>query len=665
MYQHDAITLQGTCMSLETQETSDLSIGCKHILNTCAEGIIVAGTTGRITFVNQCFLRMADSSHEGIIGGRLFDIIPRPAADDIVDFECAGAGEDYIELLKKKFHDSSLPSLQYQCLLQRRSGEPVRASVTVLLLRDDADVPGGICACVRDSRLKEIDDQEFSKSGDFLDNIFKTMGDGMYVTTADGYLQRVNRKLVEMTGYSEEELLGLHIAQLSAHTYGFDTMPSIIQRLFESGSIKDYESQWRRKDGAVFFTEVNISLLHDALGIVTGSVGTVRDSSQRKRAESELMCAKEALEAANRQLERTLVDTRMLARRADDASQAKSEFLANMSHEIRTPMNAVIGMTGLLLDTELTQLQREYVETVLTSADALLAIINDILDFSKIESGKLDLEVLDFDLYAMIDDVMDLLTYSAKGKGLKLSRFVNPRVPSLLRGDPGRIRQILINLLGNAVKFTSSGDVVLRVKVKEKSAKKATLFFSITDTGIGIPEQQRSRLFESFSQVDGTTARRFGGTGLGLSIAKRLVELMGGEIGVDSAEGQGSTFWFTVVLEKQPGERKTTAAPVEDIRGRRVLVVCENPVDRLVLRDQLMSWGCSCSESVRGSDALAALKKAVQDSVPFDIAIIDSELPDMDGYLLGEIIKNTSLVHDTLLVLLSSLGMRGRQHIPA
>ncbi len=544
-------------------------------------------------------------------------------------------------------------------VMNRRSGEVVRASISLGVLSDDAGAPSGICACVRDIGSKETADQEFLKSDDFLENIFKTMGDGMYVTDAAGYVHRVNRKLAEMTGYGEEELPGLHISQLSSQTCGFDTMPSGIQRLFDAGSIKNYESQWRRKDGSVFFTEVNSSLLHDAHGIVTGSVGTVRDSTKRKQVESELICAKEALEAANRQLERTLVDTRMLARRADDANQAKSEFLANMSHEIRTPMNAVIGMTGLLLDTQLTEQQREYLDTVRTSADALLAIINDILDFSKIESGKLDLEVLDFDLHAMIDDVMELFTFSAQGKGLKLSRFVNPRVPSLLRGDPGRIRQILVNLLGNAVKFTSSGDVVLRVKVQEKSAKKATLCFSISDTGIGIPEQQRSRLFQSFSQVDGTMARRFGGTGLGLSIAKRLVELMGGEIGVDSVEGQGSTFWFTVVLEKQPAERKTTAAPVDDIRGRRVLVVCENPIDRLVLRDQLMSWGCSCSESLRGSDALAALKKAVQDTAPFDIAIIDSELPDMEGHLLGEIIKNNALVHDTLLVLLSSRGMRG------
>jgi two-component system, sensor histidine kinase and response regulator len=645
-------------MSLRTSAASDLSIECKNILNACDEGIILAGANGRINFVNQCFLRIAGASHDETIGMELFNIISHPALD-ILDFAWADTGEDFINKLHKKLHDSGVTALQYVCGIKQPSGEDIRTSATLTIVRDDAATPRGLCACVRAGHSTETADQVFPTSNDFLENIFTTMGDGMYVTTADGYLHRVNRKLIEMTGYSEQELLGLHIAQLSAHKHGFDTMPLIIQRLFDSGSIKDYESQWRRKDGTVFFTEVNISLLHDAQGRVTGSVGTVRDSTQRKRVESELICAKEALEAANRQLERTLIDTRLLATRAEEANQVKSEFLANMSHEIRTPMNAVIGMTGLLLDTELTHLQREYLDTVLSSADALLAIINDILDFSKIESGKLDLEILDFDLYAMIDDVMELFAFNAKGKGIKLSRFINPRVPSLLRGDPGRIRQILINLLGNAVKFTSNGDVVLRVKIKEKSAKKVTLYFTVSDTGIGIPEQKRSRLFESFIQVDGSMSRRFGGTGLGLSIAKRLVELMGGGIGVDSVEGQGATFWFTAVLEKQPAEKKTAAPPVDDIRGRRVLVVCENPVDRHVLRDQLKSWGCSASESLRGSDALAALKEAVRDSAPFDIAIIDSVLPDMEGYLLGEIIKNTPLVHDTLLVLLSSCGMRG------
>ena len=638
-------------MALEFFSSSDVSTGCKQILNACEEGILMASAKGLITFSNEAFLRITCCLEKEIIGRHLFELLaPRDhAAADISD-DATGV---------YTHNNSDLHDQNYFCFYRRHIGPAIHVSVHVKLLYNESKICSGILAVVHPVGSTAITDHELTKSEDFLENIFKTMDDGLYVTNVDGYVQRVNRKLVDMTGYSEQELMGRHIAELSAREHSFATIPSIIQNLFIKGSIKDYESQWRRRDGTAFHTEVNISLLHDGQGTVTGSVGTVRDCTDRKRVESELVCAKEALEAANRQLQETLIDTRGLASRAEDASQAKSEFLANMSHEIRTPMNAVIGMTGLLMDTELTRQQHEYLETVRSSANALLAIINDILDFSKIESGKLDLEVLAFDLHSMVDDIMELFSFRAQAKDLRLSRFVNPRVPPLLRGDPGRIRQILVNLLGNAVKFTSSGEVVLRVKVKEKSAKKVTLHFSISDTGIGIPEEKQSCLFQSFSQVDGSMARRFGGAGLGLAISKRLVELMCGEIGVESVEGQGATFWFTVVLEKQPVERKTAAAPVDDIRGRRVLVVCENPTDRLVLRDQLLSWGCSCSESVRGSDALAVLKKAAHDTVPFDIAIISSDLPDMEGHLLGEIIKTNPLVQDTLLVLLSSHGIRG------
>jgi len=638
-------------MPLEFSSSADVTFGCKHILNVCTEGIILSGTKGLITFCNEAFLRIASCMENEIIGRHLFEVL---APGDHVAAYPPDVAAGLTATINPDLDDQN-----YFCFYRRHIGHAIYVSVHVTRLFNEAKVCSGILAVVNPVGSTAITGHEIAKSDDFLENIFKTMDDGLYVTNVDGYVQRVNRKLVAMTGYSEQELVGRHIAELSALEHSFDTIPSIIQNLLTIGSIKDYESQWRRRDGTVFHTEVNISLLHDGQGTLTGSVGTVRDCTDRKRVESELFCAKEALEAANRQLQQTLVDTRVLASRAEEASQAKSEFLSNMSHEIRTPMNAVIGMTGLLMDTELTRQQHEYLETVRSSANALLAIINDILDFSKIESGKLDLEVFDFDLHSMVDDIMELFSFRAQAKDLRLSRFVNPRVPSLLRGDPGRIRQILVNLLGNAVKFTSAGEVVLRVKVKEKSAKKVTLHFSISDTGIGIPEQKRSCLFQSFSQIDGSLARRFGGTGLGLAISKRLVELMGGEIGVESVEGQGATFWFTVVLEKQPVERKTTAAPVDDIRGRRVLVVCENPTDRLVLRDQLLSWGCSCCESVRGSDALAVLKKAAQDTVPFDIAIISSDLPDMEGHLLGEIIKTNPTVQDTLLILLSSHGIRG------
>ncbi|MGO9147148.1 MAG: PAS domain S-box protein [Desulfomonilia bacterium] len=534
-----------------------------------------------------------------------------------------------------------------------RKGKKIFVESSISLRHDANGKPMGFSGVFRDITQRMHAEEALKASEERLHAVFDHVQAGIILIDPETHIiVSANKMAAELCGTNPEQMTGrICHDQICPAVKGECPITDLKQ------TVDNDERTLLTLDGRripILKTVINVSI-----GGKAYLLESFIDITARKQAEEALLQSKEELEKANKLLEQANLLSIEMTIKAETANKAKSEFLANMSHEIRTPMNGILGMSELLLGTDLNAKQVQYADIIRKSGDALINLINDILDFSKIEADKLDLEVIDFDLRVTIEDLAELLSVRAAEKDIELSYLIEPHVPTRLRGDPGRLRQIIMNLSGNALKFTDQGDVAIRVGLIEERDESVSLEFSISDTGIGIPSDKIPILFSAFTQVDTSTTRKYGGTGLGLAISKRLVEMMGGTISVESTEGLGSTFTFTAMFMKQPWVAPAWPKMHEGISGQHVLIVDDNATNRAVLSLLCDTWGVRYEEASGGEEALTRLKQAHQKGDPFRVAILDAILEGMSGEDLGRNIRKDPLIRDTSLVMLSSLAQRG------
>jgi two-component system, sensor histidine kinase and response regulator len=493
-----------------------------------------------------------------------------------------------------------------------------------------------------------------------LDRFFTLSLDMLCVAGFDGYFKRVNPAWQRILGYTDAELLSRPYFEL-VHPDDRNATVKEARKAAQGQEIFYFENRYFHKDGTIRWLLWTASPFPEQQVIYAAA----RDITERKEAEETLASYARDLRLTHTELEDQAARLAQLVReletakhKAEDATATKSAFLANMSHEIRTPLNAILGMTTLALGTKLSSEQQDYLTTVKSSADSLLEIVNDVLDFSKIEAKRLDLDYQAFDLREAVGDAAKLLALRAAEKGLELACDITPEVPASLVGDAGRLRQILLNVLGNAVKFTNEGEVVLRVATEpsDEGPGRSNLHFTVTDTGIGIPADKLEHIFEAFTQADSSTTRRFGGTGLGLAIARKLVELMGGRLWVESNVGRGSTFHFTVPFDEPDGGAVPIVQEPKAIEGLRVLVVDDNATNRRILQTMLTSWHLKPTAVGGATEAWTALNHARSVDEPVQLVITDGQMPEVDGFALTRQIKKDPDLRHTPVVMLTSVG---------
>lgn len=568
-----------------------------------ADMMLVTDQEGKIVRCNQAAANILQLGFDEISGQSIVKLL-FSHADEKIDIQTMPEGEIYIEKLGGWYELSTYPVV-YE------------------------DNNGGMIFVLRDINDRKEIEREINLQKLYFETLVEVSPVAIVVMDKEHSILSCNPAFEELFGYTEEEIIGKNLDYLVVP----DEMMADATRYTSqvvSGKTIHGTGQRKRKDGSLVDVEIfGVPLVVNEEMI--GVLGLYHDIT-------------------------ALVEARRVAEEAD---KAKSEFLANMSHEIRTPMNGVIGMIELALDTPLTAEQRDYLETARESAFALLNLINDILDFSKIEAGHLELEEINFDLRNTVESVAYTLAQRAEAKGLEMACLVDHNVPDRLRGDPGRLRQVLVNLIGNAIKFTERGDITVTAQLVEEDDQTATIQFAVKDTGIGIPKDRQKVIFERFRQADGSTTRRYGGTGLGLAISSQLVRMMGGTIEVESEEGKGSTFRFTARFKKQPGDAQPEQRVPVELKGLRVLGVDDNATNRKVLSKMLEGYGCRPQMVASGKDAIAALHQAMEENDPYRLVLLDMQMPEMDGEQVLEAIKQDSQIADTDVVILTSMGQRG------
>ncbi len=517
-----------------------------------------------------------------------------------------------------------------------RNAQSINQPQEIKLLDEIAGDLGFALKSIRQEKERQQIEKELRSLKDFNENIVTSLAEGILLEDEHGLIVFINPTIEKLLRYSSRELIGQHWKKIVPKTELEKIRAKTRSRT--TTTLEQYESRLLAKDGLEIPILVSAQSIFDR-GHFRGVLSAITDISTLKRIEQELKASQAEAQAANR---------------------AKSEFLANMSHEIRTPMNGIIGMIELALDTKLSPEQKNFMTAARASADSLLAILNDILDFSKIEARMIEFEPIDFNLHGSITDVVASLALEAHKKGLELACHIPPSLPEGVVGDLGRLRQVLINLVSNAIKFTEKGEVIVEVQLASKSEKDVNFHFAVKDTGIGIPKDKHKVIFQAFIQADGSMTRKYGGTGLGLAISSQLVEMMGGKIWMESEPGQGSTFHFTVRLGLQT-KRKRKTVPVEPkvLRNLPVLVVDDNATNRSILKEILLSWSMKPVEVGSGSEALKKMRQDKKKGVFFKLILVDSSMPDMDGFRLIQRIRQDPALSAATVLMLTSSDRRG------